>query len=186
MPTYDEELISAARRLTRRKAGQRGKLPSARIRRSISTSYYALFHFLVEEACRSIVGRTNDLRRRRRTLARIFTHAGIKTALDKVRGATVDASVADMMRPGGILGGPVRPPDFARLVAAAFSDAQAKRHDADYDLNKTLTELDARLLASRVRRVIKAWRTSGAATRDFKHALCILMMLKGRLRREDQ
>lgn len=101
MATYDEELIRAARRLTARRTGQKGKLPSARVRRSISTSYYALFHFLVEEACLSLVGRTNDLRRRRRALARIFTHAGIKTALEKVRGPNVDSSIADLMRPGG-------------------------------------------------------------------------------------
>ena len=186
MATYDEELIRAARRLTARRKGQKGKLPSARVRRNISTSYYALFHFLVEEACLNIVGRTNDLRRRRRTLARLFTHAGIKTALEKARGPTVDSSVADLMRPAGVVGGAVQSPDFARRLAAAFSDAQAKRHDADYDLNKALTELDARLLASRVRRVIKTWRASGSiGDRDFKHALCILMMLKGRLRRDD-
>src|SRR5258707_731326 len=113
MATYDEELIRAARRLIGRRTGQKGKLPSARIRRSISTSYYALFHFLVEEACLNLVGRTNDLRRRRRTLARIFTHAGIKTTLDKVRGTDVDSSVADLMRAAGVAGGAVQSPGFA-------------------------------------------------------------------------
>jgi len=72
-----------------------------------------------------------------------------------------------------------------RNLANAFADAQAKRQDADYDLNKALSELDARLLHSRVRRVIQLWRASnGAADRDFKNALCVLILMKGQLRSE--
>jgi hypothetical protein len=70
-------------------------------------------------------------------------------------------------------------------MAAAFSDAQAKRHDADYDLNEALTELDAQNLIARVEREIAAWRAANTAEdRDFKHALCVLMLLKGQIRRE--
>jgi hypothetical protein len=141
---YDDELLRAARRLLVRRSGQRGRLPSARIRRSISTTYYALFHFLLEEVAIRIVGTHNDLRRRRRILARTITHRGAKAALDKVRGANVHASIEDFVRPPGVVG-LVAPPLFARNLANAFIDAQAKRHDADYDLNKTLSELDARL-----------------------------------------
>ena len=144
MPTYDGDLLDVARRLIARHPNQRGKLPAARIRRSVSTCYYALFHFLLHEAGRVLIGSTNDLQRRRRTLARAFSHSGMKTALDKVRGAWVDRSVADLLRPPGIAGGPVAAPDFARELATVFSDAQAKRHDADYDLNVPLSELDAR------------------------------------------
>lgn len=183
MASYDDELLEAARRLLARRAGQRGKLPSARIRRSISTSYYALFHFLLEEVGARVVGTHNDLRRRRRILSRSVTHKGIKTTLDKVRGAQVDASVEDFLRPPGVAAGPVAPPSFVQNLANAFADAQAKRHDADYDLNKPLSELDARLLRARARRVIAAWRAANnAADRDFKHTLCVLILLKGQLR----
>jgi len=51
----------------------------------MSTSYYALFHFILDEAARTLIGTHNDLRPRRRTIARTFSHAGIKTALDKIR-----------------------------------------------------------------------------------------------------
>src|SRR5437899_1762568 len=130
MATYDGELLEAARRLLVRRAGQRGRLPSARIRRSISTSYYALFHFLLDEVGARVVGTHNDLRRRRRILNRTVTHKGIKTTLDKVRGAQVDASVEDFLRSPGIPPTPVIPPPFARNLANTFIDAQAKRHDA--------------------------------------------------------
>jgi hypothetical protein len=183
MATYDEELLFAAGQLLLRRARQRGKLPTARIRRSVSTSYYALFHFMVEEAALRLVGANNNLRRRRRVLARTFSHSGMKKALDKVRGAKVDASVEELLRPAGSGSGAVASPAFAQAVARAFADAQAKRHDADYDLNKTLSEADARLLRARIRRVIKDWRGAKTpADKDFKHALCLLMLLKGQLR----
>jgi hypothetical protein len=109
----------------------------------------------------------------------------MKTALGKVHGPQVDASVAELLRPAGQTTGPVVSPAFVRNLAAAFLDAQAKRHDADYDLNEPLTELDAQRLIVRVEREIAAWRaTNTAADRDFKHALCVLMLLKGQLRRE--
>jgi cytochrome P450 len=187
MPTYDAELLAAAHRLLRRSQGQPGKLSGARIRRSISTSYYVLFHFLIEEAGLRLVGSHNDLRRRRRILARAFTHAGIKTALDKVRGTYVEKSIEDFLRtPGAALARPVSSPLFAQNMAKAFSDAQAKRHDADYDLNKVLSETDARLLRNRAKRAIRDWRSARAVgDRDFKRSLCMLMLLKGQLRKEN-
>jgi hypothetical protein len=105
MSNYDQDLLNAARRLITRRSGQKGKLPSAQIRRSISTSYYAIFHFLLEQAGQLLVGTHNDLRKRRRILARTFTHGGIKTALDKVRGPNVEISVEEFMRwPGAVPG----------------------------------------------------------------------------------
>jgi hypothetical protein len=139
----------------------------------------------LEEVGARVVGTHNHLRGRRRLLSRTVTHAGIKTALGKVQGASVDASVVDFLRPRGVASGPVAPPQFARDVANAFLDAQTKRSDADYDMNKPLSERDARLLRVRVRRVIAAWRNANAAAdRDFKQALSLLIVLKGQLRSE--
>ena len=114
-----------------------------------------------------------------------MTHRGIRTTLDKMRGAQVDASFEDFLRSPGIGAGPVAPSPFVRDLANAFADAQEKRHDADYDLNKPLSESDARLLRERTHLVIAAWRAANpAADRDFKNALCILIVLKGQLRAE--
>lgn len=181
MASYDEELLTAARLLLGRQAGQRGRLPAARIRRSISTTYYALFHFILDEVGRRVVGTGNDLRVRRRLLARTLTHSGVRVALDKVKGQRVDASVAEFLRGGTVI--PFAAPPFMRNFALAFSDAHAKRQDADYNLNEPLSAADARLLRLRVRRVIRAWRAANTANdRDAKHALCVLILLKGQLR----
>lgn len=185
MAGYADELLFAAASLIERRPGRAGKLSSALVRRSISTCYYALFHFLVEEAATRLVGSGNGLRRRRRVLARSFGHAGMKSALDRIRGAAVDPAIADFLRPGGPTADPSDIPRFARTVADVFDDAQTKRHAADYDLNKPMSEADARILHGRVELAIERWRAAGTRSdRDFKHALCVLMLLRGRLRQD--
>lgn len=182
MASHDVELLQA-RRLLARKKGQPGKLASARIRRSISTTYYALFHFVVDEVGLRLVGTSNDLRTRRRILARMISHRGAKLVFDKVRGAGIDKSVEDFPRPRGHGSGSIVTPGFVQTLAKVFIDAQTKRHDADYDLNTPVSEKDARLLHARVKRAIAAWRAASApADRDMKAAPCTLILLKGQLR----
>jgi hypothetical protein len=180
--SYDAELLKAARRLLVRKVGQRGKLPGARVRRSISTAYYALFHFLLDEVGLKLAGTGNALRVRRRVLARTIAHRGLKLAMEKVRGQALDPSISALFERDGVV--PV-PPPFVRELAKTFVDAQTKRHDADYDLNKPLSEVDARLLRGRIARVVRNWKNANSAEdRDFKRALCLLIVLKGQLRPE--
>ena len=183
MATYDEDLLQAADDLVRRGTGRRGEVSRAKIRRSISTSYYALFHFLLDEAGLLIVGSTDALRRRRRVFARCFTHTGLRNALDRVKGRVIDGSVDELFRSDAGAGTPS--PPFAQTLSHAFLDAYVQRNDADYDLNKVPDEEDARLLIARVRTAVQAWRDASSPTdRDFKHALCLLMLLKGRLRQD--
>jgi len=184
MAKYHQDLLRVSRRLLTRSAGQRGRLPNARIRRSISTSYYALFHFLLDEAGNRLVGSQKNMRRRRRIFIRTFTHAGIKTALDKVKGPrNIDSTVEDFFRAQGTSA--IIAPLFAQNLAKLFLDAQRQRHDADYDLNEQLSETDAKLLLARVSRAITDWqRANSAIDRDFKHALCLLMVLRGQLRQQ--
>jgi uncharacterized protein (UPF0332 family) len=185
LASHDDELLKTARRLLARTSGQRGRLSSATVRRSVSTAYYALFHFLVDEAGRFLIGSEHKYRQRRRVLARTFTHGGIKIALDKVRGAFVDQSIEELLRPPGTRGGSVESPPFARAMAATFVDAQSRRHDADYDLNKEPSTGDAQILADKVQVAISSWVERPSSDDDFKHALCLLMLLKGQLKREN-
>ena len=184
MAAYDEELLTAARILLKRSSGQRGRLPSARVRRSISTTYYALFHFLLDEVGRRVIGTGNTLRVRRRLLSRTVSHLGAKVAMEKVRGARVEASVAEFFRTG-LASGPVTVPAFLRDLAKVFIDAHTKRQDADYNLNQALSAADARLLRARVRRVIRQWRDANTPDdREAKKAVCVLILMKGQLRAE--
>jgi hypothetical protein len=182
---YAADLILAAVAQLNPAGSRKGKLPTARARRSLSTAYYALFHFVLEEATKDLVGTHNDLRRRRRTLGRVFTHSGIKNAFDKISGSSVDLSVAELLRPRRLSSARFAAPSFARELARTFADLQAKRHEADYDLNTPIGAADAHLAITRVIRVVGAWRAADTqGDRDFKHALSMLMLLKGQLRRE--
>src|ERR1700690_1467325 len=67
---YDLDLLDVAQDLLRQPSGRKRRLYAARARRSISTAYYALFHFILDEATRALLGTHNDVRARRRTLAR--------------------------------------------------------------------------------------------------------------------
>lgn len=184
MADYHVELQRAALRLLARRTGQRGPLPAARIRRSISTSYYALFHFLLDEAGSKLVGTGTSLKRRRRLLGRTIAHRSVRMAMSRVQGPPIPPPFDEFFRPQGIQG-PVVPPVFVRTMAAAFADVHAKREEADYDLNKPFSENDARAVYRSVGRAIGRWQTANSpADRDFKHALLLLIVLKGQLRTE--
>lgn len=183
MARYHEELLAAAKLLIERKAGQRGRLAEARVRRSISTTYYALFHFLLEDFSIRIIGTENPLTGRRRIFVRQFTHTGLLTALSKLsRPNLVEDKTVDFL----IAGNSTRPcptPIFARTMSTAFEDAQAKRHDADYNLARKFIAAEALLLIDRVEAAIVEWaQNNQPADRDFKHALGLFCLLGGKLR----
>ncbi|MFE0752950.1 hypothetical protein ACFW16_03270 [Inquilinus sp. NPDC058860] len=181
---YDGQILAAALRLESR-GGRPGKLPRARAARSISTSYYALFHFLTEEAGKLVFGSGGASLRRRRIFARAFGHKGIRLAFIKIEGKAIDKSIVDFLR-GDAVGVDDQAPHFAREMARTFLLAQAKREAADYDLNMPLGRDDARTLRRRVSQAIAEWRmATGQADRDFKRAICMLMLLNGQLRKGD-
>lgn len=154
MSTHDAELLEAAELLLERPEGDR--LSHWRVRRSISTIYYAIFHFLLDEIGQNALGTHGDLAARRQILARTVSHKSLKTALGKVRGKTADKSVAEFLKPVGPAVGPAATPAFIQNIANVFVDAQKKREEADYDLNQMLSEEGARELAESVKKVIAA------------------------------
>jgi hypothetical protein len=138
-----------------------------------------IFRFILDQATNQIAGTAANASVRRRALARNFLHAGIATALSQVKGPNVEPKVAHFFGPVG----PVATPQFVRNFASAFIDAKQKRHDADYDLNAGLSEQDALTQIARVEGAIADWKNAtNRADKDFKHALCILLLLEGKLR----
>ena len=94
---------------------------------------------------------------------------GIKTALDRVKGKYVEpTTIADFFRQAASGPGRVSSPVFAQELAKTFYDAQAKRYDADYNLNEPFSEADARFLRTRVIRAIGAWNAANSSVdKDF-------------------
>jgi uncharacterized protein (UPF0332 family) len=176
-----DNLLKQAEALIRRPEGSKGRVEQAAIRRSISTTYYALFHFIINRATRRIVGTRNEHAQQRNILARRFEHAALKRVMFEVASPSLKKSSATFLGVANHLGR-APAPAFARELGAVFADAQSKRHEADYDLNARLTLSDAQALIERARAAIAAWESAADQNdRDFKHLFAIYMLIQGKV-----
>ena len=109
----------------------RGRPQQARLRRAISTAYYAMFHALAENNANTLIGASNDLRNSPEW-ARTYR------ALDHGRARSQMISSAINRFPDAIF-------DFAET----FVYLQELRHDADYNPLSVFTRSEAATAISR-------------------------------------
>lgn len=107
------------------------KPKQAHLRRAISTAYYAVFHFLVDQAARHVVGTHPEKAPLRAFLARGVTHQGVKALCREVTQRRWPSVVTKRL---GKDGTPEPPGDVLKRLCAAFLALQEERHRADYDL----------------------------------------------------
>ncbi|MCK4660415.1 MAG: hypothetical protein KAV82_12905 [Phycisphaerae bacterium] len=84
------QLLSQARRLARLdpKRPRQGNL-----RRTVSSAYYALFHYPIDQATRVTLGTSNDRRPYRDFLARSFEHGSMSKACRSFAGGTLPRTI---------------------------------------------------------------------------------------------
>ena len=70
------------------------KPKQANLRRAISSAYYAMFHLLVDEACRVQIGAQHNQAPFRQVLGRAFAHGVMKEACKSFGGGTLKKGVA--------------------------------------------------------------------------------------------
>ena len=105
-------------------------------RRAVSSAYYAVFHYLVEEACRVQLGTQHAQTPYRDVLARAFVHGTMKSACTGFNGGSPKAAVFKGL-PRDASG--KFPTHIAiKEVARVFADLLQKRHFADYDRSERL------------------------------------------------
>lgn len=135
------------------------------LRRAVSTAYYALFHLLVDESTRLLVsGKNRDALRG--ALARSYSHNAMKKAAQGFAGGTVHHTYAQT------LGGRRVPPKL-RSIADAFIALQQARHEADYDVTKRWTRLEALEHISLTEQAFRDW----AVVRSIPEADAFLVAL---------
>jgi hypothetical protein len=83
-PIHSYELLDLAYELAGRDAG-RVELSTTRLRRSISTSYYALFHQLIYSAARLLCGEEADAQSERNTVVRWISHTDVVALARAIR-----------------------------------------------------------------------------------------------------
>lgn len=144
----------------------------ARLRRSVSTAYYALFHLLIEHGSAKLTGHPGF----RHLVSRAFVHGEMyKTAKSFRSGAGgLPASLPPLL--GGTT--PVIPPQIT-AVASAFVDLQDARHEADYNLGKSFGRAEARALVDRADQAFADWRavTANPAHSDVRDLFLAALLL---------
>ncbi|QDT37656.1 hypothetical protein Pan189_20360 [Stratiformator vulcanicus] len=99
---------------------------SANLRRAESAAYCALFHFLIEESCRGLIGSQPDRREYRNYFARGYQHSDMRRVCEIFR----NRPKSQRTRPH--IG------DAIREISHIFVESQDRRHIADYDRNARL------------------------------------------------
>lgn len=164
--TLWKTLLDQARHLATKDSHRPGQ---ANLRRAASAAYYALFHFLIDEATKHLMGPEAGAHLYRAVLGRGYDHAIMAKTCKSFGGGTL---------PGRVSAG--LPATFAipvemRDLATAFLVAQEKRHKADYDLSSTFAKVDVLDRIADVENVIEGWRSIAAepGTRFFLASLLV-------------
>ena len=128
MALHSELLEHANRLATRDEASQ------ADLRRAVSGSYYAVFHFLIAEATQ-VIAPASPLGLATR-VGRSFSHATMQSVCKAFAKGPMPAPLSDLVVP------PIEA--SLTLVASNFNDLQEQRIVADYDPSFNASELWAR------------------------------------------
>ena len=154
--TLPRDLLAQARLLAE-KEPRRPK--QASLRRAVSAAYYALFHLLVDDASRRLMGGASRSALRG-CLARAFNHVTMKTVARQF----AEGVVSPKLIPG--LNGEAPQRELV-AVAGAFVDLQQYRHEADYDTRRRFTRIEALNITGDAERAFLDWRVvRGSAQAD--------------------
>jgi hypothetical protein len=172
MARIGRDLLAQARILARHEP----KRPKqATLRRSVSTSYYALFHFLIEEATAILCGSAHADEQLRHLAGRAFVHGKMKTLCKEFVKPNVH-DVHEVLRPFWATL-PIANNPQMRIVAQTFIDLQQERHTADYDLSVTLSRQDALNAVTRTESAIQSWEQLKAANRPVCRLFALALIL---------
>ncbi len=145
------DLIEQADTLAR--LGGQGAPRQANLRRAVSSAYYAVFHYLVDAACRAILGTQHAQQAYRYALSRAFVHATMKAACSSFAGTQLPEAVAKPL-PKDATGRYSIAPEIQQ-IAALFKELQQKRYLADYDLSERFKRSEVLTLIEQVAQQIE-------------------------------
>jgi len=150
MSRLSSDLLAQARALARREPRRPRE---ASLRRSVSASYYALFHYLIEECARLTVGAAHDRAPFRQFAGRAFVHAKMKAVCEEFAKTSPRSELLKPFWASLQVANNLE----VRTVAKNFIDLQDQRHAADYDLSRHLSREDADTAADRAQESVEAW-----------------------------
>ena len=157
------QLLDVAAELAR--APSRGAPRQAKLRRAISTAYYALFHCMVGAASDLLAGQNARGTKRHTSVYRAFEHKRMADVCKQVSQGT-------LRNESGV-------PFHTNIqeCAAAFAELQESRHGADYDPTLRLPLSDAKAAVSKARDAVEKLQ---AAPNDERFYFLTLLQFKPR------
>jgi hypothetical protein len=147
----------------------------ATLRRALSTAYYGLFHFLIEESTSLLLGGGQRNAAFRQLAARAFVRERMKsvcTEFVKTKPQNVHAVLRSLWIQLAIANNPQ-----AQLIAQTFIDLQEDRHAADYDLSVSFSRQDALNAVTRADRAVNARRQLKKANPDICRLFALALLL---------
>lgn len=142
------EFIDLARLLARTDHGD--LVEDAQMRRSVSTSYYALFHTVLTAAAERLFGAGEADTAGYAILYRTFNHGTMKQVCDGIARGELNLSLRQQLRRSSVH-------SDLRDFAISFVDLQARRQQADYDPYLQLSREDAETALDIAERAIAAF-----------------------------
>jgi hypothetical protein len=158
-------LIRAARLLLGE--NNKGAPNQTRLRRAVSTAYYALFHRIAQAASDAFVGAKHRQSPRYETVYRGFEHRRMKDSCAAVDKPMLGAKASKAL-------GAANASQEVRDVANAFVTLQERRHWADYSPAGKITRADARDLVDLAALAID--QLAAANTEERRNFLVYLML----------
>jgi hypothetical protein len=138
------------------------------LRRAVSSAYYALFHALVDQACRLMIGARHGEAPFRHVLGRAFVHGTMKQACTAFAGGTLKATVAKGLPAGFSV------PLEIRILARAFIEMQEQRHLADYDRTERFRRSEVMILIGRVETTLDTFAALSPSIEKKFFLVCLL------------
>lgn len=132
-------------------APRRGAPRQAKLRRAVSTAYYALFHSLVSAASDLLVGQNERTSPRYLVVYRSFEHGKMKEVCRQISQGNLRNQFGAQLQE----------------CAAAFVELQESRHGADYDPTIRIPLSDARAAISKANDAIEKLNASPNGERFF-------------------
>jgi uncharacterized protein (UPF0332 family) len=172
MSRLSADLLKQARSL----ASQDPNRPKeANVRRAISTAYYALFHFLIDESTRILIGTSRKEKPLRHLLSRCFQHSGMKNACKQIFNLAINptspapayASFAPLL---------LKHSKDLQVIAKTFTDRQGHRHLADYDLGTNHSRADALISVREVEEAMRAWNRIKKADQRLVQLMAVMLL----------
>ncbi len=170
MSSLSLDLLGQARMLARREP-RRPK--EASLRRSISASYYSLFHYLIAACTRLTVGAAHGRGHLREFAGRTFVHGKMKAVCEEFA-KTMPKS--ELLKPFWPRLAVARNQDI-QTIARNFIELQERRHAADYDLAWRPTRSDANAAADQAKEAIDAWNRLKSQDMELSLLFALSLML---------